>query len=288
MPQMSYYKLTAEFHHKKSMDIRSLLIVNAVSLLSGFSGLSFFGRSFFLLIVFLISSFLLLEELREELLISLGGLAGSLPGRHLTSLVERLSSESLLGDESLDARRFVVGLITLGNISLDNVFTDIILLPKGESLSNLSNSLRSESSGSLGIGEASDISGTLLEDLEGNDAEIGSTDAASDGLSLPLTRSSGSVGLGSGFHEDFDTAVHHDTLFHGESLLVVTAGDSESVALEFFAKDDTVDIRAHSSVVEVAIDLIVINFSNNLLSSDWISDVIFHCVSGIMIESTAG
>lgn len=55
-----------------------------------------------------------------------------------------------------------------------------------------------------------------------------------------------------GFHEDFDTAVHHDTLFHGESLLVVTAGDSEGVALEFFAKNDAVDIRAHSSVVEVA------------------------------------
>ena len=52
--------------------------------------------------------------------------------------------------------------------------------------------------------------------------------------------------------KDSDTAVNHDTLFHGESLLVVTAGDSEGVSLEFLAKDDSVDIRAHSSVVEVA------------------------------------
>jgi hypothetical protein len=38
----------------------------------------------------------------------------------------------------------------------------------------------------------------------------------------------------------------------------------------------------------VAIDLIIINFFCNLLPSNWVSDVVFHCVSGIMINSTAG
>jgi len=258
--------------------------VIAVSLLSG---LGFLG-GFFLLMLLLILGLLFLEELREEFLISLGSLSGSLPGRDLTSLVERFSSESLLGDNSLDLGGLVVGLITLGNFSLNNILAYIILLSKGEGLLDLANSLGSESSRSLGIGESSDIIGTLLEDLEGDDAKIRSTDASSDGLSLPLTRSSGSVRLGSGLHENLDTAIHHDTLFHGESLLIVTAGDSESVTLEFITNDGAVNIGAHSSVVEVAIDLIIINFFCNLLPSNWVCDVVFHCVSGIMIGSTAG
>ena len=54
-----------------------------------------------------------------------------------------------------------------------------------------------------------------------------------------------------GPHEDSDSAVHKDTLLHGETLLVVTAGDSQSVALELSSEDFAVDIRAHSSVVEL-------------------------------------
>lgn len=51
--------------------------------------------------------------------------------------------------------------------------------------------------------------------------------------------------------QDSDSAVDEDTLLHGEALLVVTAGDSESVALELVAEDLAVDIGAHPPVVEV-------------------------------------
>jgi len=274
-------KPLAKLYHKNSMDIIGFQR-RCTSLL----GLSLLGL--FSLMGGLVSSLLLLEELREELLIGTSGLSGSLPGGDLARLVKSLASVSLLSDESLNLGRLVVGLLTRLHFSPDNILGDIVLLTEGESLSNLTNSLGSESSRSLSISESGNIVVTLLEDLEGNDAEIGSADAASDGLSLSLTISSGSVRLGSRAKEDSGTAVNHDTLFHGESLLVVASGDSEGVALELLTNDGAVNIRAHSSVVEVAIDLIIINFFYDLLPSNWVRDVVFHSVSGIMIGSTAG
>lgn len=52
-------------------------------------------------------------------------------------------------------------------------------------------------------------------------------------------------------HEDSDSAGNKDTLLHGESLLVVTSSDSEGVALELLTEDFSIDIRAHTAVVEV-------------------------------------
>ena len=145
-----------------------------------------------------VGSLLLLEVLGEELLVGLSGLFRSLPGSHLTRLVEGLASQPLLGNESLDLGGLVESLVTLGDLSADNVLGNIILtLSEVEGLSNLANSLGTESSGLVDISESGNISITLLEDLEGNDAKVGTADASSDGLSLPLTISSGSVGLGS-------------------------------------------------------------------------------------------
>ena len=52
-------------------------------------------------------------------------------------------------------------------------------------------------------------------------------------------------------HQDSDSAVHEDTLLHGETLLVVSASDSEGVALELGAKDLTINVGAHAAIVEV-------------------------------------
>lgn len=52
-------------------------------------------------------------------------------------------------------------------------------------------------------------------------------------------------------HEDSDSSVDEDALLHGEALLVVSSGDSESVTLELFSQNDSVHVRTHSSVVEV-------------------------------------
>ena len=150
-----------------------------------------------LAVISFVGSLLFLEIFREELLVSHRCFSRGLPGVDLTRLVESLTSVSLLSNKSLDLGGFVESLVTLGDFSANNILGNVILLSEGEGLSNLANSLGTESSGSLGVGESSDISITLLEDLEGNNTKIGSADAASDGLSLPLTISLGSVGLGS-------------------------------------------------------------------------------------------
>ena len=139
-------------------------------------------------------SLLLLQVLGEELLVGDGGLLGFNPSLLLDSLVHNLSSDSLLGDESLDAWRLVEGLVTSLDLSSNNVLSDIILsLSENESLSDVVGSLWSESSWSLSIGKSGDVLISLDENLEGNNGKIWATDASSGGLSLSLSGSSWSV-----------------------------------------------------------------------------------------------
>jgi len=143
-----------------------------------------------------LGSFLLLEVLGEEFLVRDVGLFVGFPGVDSSVLGDDLSSNSLLGDESLDVGGFVENF-TIGSSGLswssDNVFSNIIGLSENESFSNVSSSLWSKSSWSLGIGEAFNFSISLDEDSKGDDRDVGSNDASSAGLSLSLSRSSWSV-----------------------------------------------------------------------------------------------
>lgn len=99
----------------------------------------------------------------------------------LVSLVDNLSSKSLLGNESLNIWGFIVGLVTSNDWSSDNTLSNIILtLSEGESLNDVGNSLWSESSWSLGVGEASDVLLSLNENFEGDDSEVWAADATSN------------------------------------------------------------------------------------------------------------
>ena len=143
---------------------------------------------------FLGSGLLLLEVLGEELLISDMSLLGFDPLLLLGLLVDNLSSDSLLGDESLNTWRLVEGLVTSLDLSSNDVLSDIILsLSEDEGLSNVSSSLWSESSWSLDVGKSSNVLISLDENLKGDDSKIWSTDASSAGLSLSLSGSSWSV-----------------------------------------------------------------------------------------------
>ena len=53
------------------------------------------------------------------------------------------------------------------------------------------------------------------------------------------------------FKENFDSAINENSLFHGESLLVVTTGNSKSISLELWANDFTINVRSHSTIVEM-------------------------------------
>ncbi len=144
----------------------------------------------------MVSGLSLLDVLREDFVILSSEFLGLLEAVNLSSLEECLSSNSLLGDESLDLGGFVESLVTLLDLSSNNVLSHVVGLSESEDLSDVGGSLGSESSG-LGVGgHTVDLSLALLDDLEGDDGKIGTADAASDGLSLSLTSSSGSVGCG--------------------------------------------------------------------------------------------
>ena len=117
----------------------------------------------------LLGGLLLLKVLGEEFLVSDSLLLTILPSLLLGSLVDNLSSDSLIGNESLDAWALVEGLVTSDECSSNDVLSDIILLSEGKGLSDVVSSLWSESSGLGLIGESGDIVLTLNENLKGDD-----------------------------------------------------------------------------------------------------------------------
>ena len=91
---------------------------------------------------------------------------------------------------------------------------------------------------------------TLLHDDEGQNAEVGVDDATTDGLSLAFTSAAWSVARVASRQQKSDTSVGQDALLHGETLLVVTAGNSEDVALPFVTQRIAFDLLAHAFVIE--------------------------------------
>jgi hypothetical protein len=108
------------------------------------------------------------------------GLLTSLISLLLGSLVDDLSSDSLLSDESLNLGGFVEGLVSSLDFSADNVLGDIVLLSESEGSSDGVGSLGTESSGSVVVSEAGNLTWSLDENLKSNDGKVGSADATSD------------------------------------------------------------------------------------------------------------
>lgn len=74
--------------------------------------------------------------------------------RGLDYSVDSLSSESLVGDESLDLRGLNSGLLAfLLDLSSDNVKSDVVILLQVEELSDVVGSLGTKSSGLLVISQ---------------------------------------------------------------------------------------------------------------------------------------
>jgi len=165
-----------------------------------------------------------------------------------------LSSESLRGDQSLDSRSLVIGLVTLnlhwslddvsGNIESVNgdfglgLLADVVRVSwETEELSDLVGSLRTESSRSLNVGESLDFLGTLGDDGEVKASDISVDDGTSNTSSLSLTVSASSETASSWGDEESSSALSEDTVLHWEALLVTTTGDSENISLIVFTKN---------------------------------------------------
>lgn len=133
------------------------------------------------------------------------------------------------------------------NFPPDDKFPDIVLLCQTKELANLARTLGTESFGVSDVGETGEVFITLLDDDDGENGEIGTDDATTDGFTFSLTLATGTVARVTLGKEETDSSGMKDTLrglvrnfqvkeryiLHWESLFVVTAGDFEDVAFEF-------------------------------------------------------
>lgn len=131
------------------------------------------------------------------------------------------------------------------------------------------------------VGQAGDIGVALLDDGEGEDRQVHGDDAAADRLALALTRAAGAVARVAVGEQEPDTGRVHDTLLHGEALLVVSTGDAEDVALELIADGVTGDFLTHAAVHEDAELALVFNLDQLLGAIVGVGDVELHLDGGV-------
>jgi hypothetical protein len=126
------------------------------------------------------SNLLLLNVLGENLVIVSSELLRFLETLNFSLLGELLSSKSLLCYESLNLGALVECLVSLFDLSANNILSDIVLFTEGKDFANVAGSLGPKST-SLGIGgNTFYITITLLNDLKSNDSQIRAADASAD------------------------------------------------------------------------------------------------------------
>jgi len=161
-------------------------------------------------------------------------------------------------------------------LSSDDKVSHIVLLVQVEKLSDLVGSLGSESSVDNGVGQAGDVVLALSHDNSGEHAQVVVDDATSNRLSLSLTRSAAGVAGGTVFEEKSNSMSAEDTLLHAETLLVLTTGDPEHVALVLVSEWVSGNLVGDSLLVEVLDLVLIIDFEGLLLAGGRVGDVNFH------------
>lgn len=94
-------------------------------------------------------------------------------------------------------------------VPLRRILPDIILLVKAKEFSDLGSTLGPKALGLDSIGQAWNVTFTLLDDRECEDREILSNDAATDRLSLAFTGSAWAVAGVTVGEEESDTSGEH-------------------------------------------------------------------------------
>lgn len=218
----------------------------------------------------------LLVSLGEKFLVrgSLGGGLGSgtLGGGGSSSL----SLNDHGGNQSLNLGSLGDGLSGLVlELALDDVLSDVVGRGQVKELANLAGSLGSLSDGGLGrvVGKSNDGLGSDGGKGKVENGKIGSDDASSNGLSLALSLASGAVAGLFAIEKKSHSLVGKNSLFHRETLFVVSSGNTEDVSLEFLGDVVSADFLSHALVVESAKFLLFIDFDAELRSESGVGDV---------------
>ena len=135
---------------------------------------------------------LLLDVLRDELLVAGGSLLGCLIAIESSSLDELLAAETLLGDKALDLGGLVVSLVTTLDLTASDVLADVVLLDvETEDGSDVALSLLEKARANVLVSAAGDLGVTLLHNLKRDDSKVSTGDASTDGSSSAVAGSLG-------------------------------------------------------------------------------------------------
>ena len=207
-----------------------------------------------------------------DLLVLLSEGDGAFPSLDLVLLLDSLSPESGLGHQSLHLGGLVpVGLGVL--LALEGPADGVLLdegAGAGEGLlalglfdavefADAGGSLGAQSSGLGLVGESGNLLVALLDEGEGEGLDVGADDAASDGPSLALSFSLGSVSGGAGGEEEADSVVAEDSLLHGEAVLIESSVDSEDVSLELLAEGIGLNFLPHPLLEEDSASVVIVD-----------------------------
>jgi hypothetical protein len=187
--------------------------------------------------------------------------------------------KTLGGDEPLDLGGLGVRRLALAlglDLATDDVLADIVILGEAEEAADLGGALGAEALGVHDVGQAGDVVVALLDDAEGKDGHVVADDTAVDGLALALAGATGSVAGVAVGEQKPDTAGVHDTLLHGETLLVVAAGDAEDIALELVADRVARDLSTHALLDEDGGLALIFDIKQLLAAIGRIGDVQLH------------
>ena len=123
--------------------------------------------------------------------------------------------------------------------------THIVFLAETEEATNLGRTLWTQALGVYGVRQARNVVVALLDNRQSKDGQIHGDNTATNRLSLALSSAAWTVAAVAIGEEESDTGWVHDTLLHGEALLVVSSSDAEDVALELVTNRVASNFGAH-------------------------------------------
>jgi hypothetical protein len=240
---------------------------------------------------------LVLETLRSDQALDLGGL-----GVRLRALLLGLD---LAANDELANLNFTLSESTFTNLTLSDSalcdpraghaqdwrrsyeVTHIIFLAEAEEAADLGGALGTETLGGNVVGDAGDVFVALLDDAQGEDSEVHADNAAADRLPLALAGAAGTVARVALGEQQADTGGVHDTLLHGEALLVVAAGDLEDIALELITDAVAGNLVSHAAFHEDAKLALIFNLNQLLGAVGRVRDVELHLDGVVEMASVA-
>jgi len=200
--------------------------------------------------------------------------SAALKGVQVTAALETEGGDKSLNFGSLGVR--LGTLLLRGDLSPDDILPHIILLRQVEELPDLRRPLGPEPLGEHVIRQPGDIALALLDDDQRQDGNVGADDTSTDRFALALSGAAGAVARVAVGEKEFDTVRQQDTLLHGETLLVVTAGDTEDITLPFVANRVGRDLLGNFLFVEDAVSLFIVDVDGLLGPSCGVGDIELH------------